>query len=118
MTPNPSLDLTTLNAAQAVAVRSLQNQVCTWEQQSADCALNGDLRSAQQYKDWAFACDLAVHYVSSAIGALFLETLESFPLVQDTRTVKLPDLDRSPEDRYLDTLSVEVASAQPCPSDS
>jgi hypothetical protein len=116
MTPTTPLDLATLNAAQTVAVKALQNQGCTWEQQSVDCAGNGDFRSAQQYKDWAFAADLAVHYVSGAIGALFLETLESLPLVQDTRTVKLPDLTRTEKDCYLDSLSVEVASQQPEPA--
>jgi len=32
--------------------------------------------------------------------------------------VELPNLSRSPEDRYLDALTVEVASAQPCPFQS
>jgi hypothetical protein len=93
MTPPLSqLDLATLNAAQAVATRSLKDLVCTWEQEAADAAKRGEYRSAQQYKDWAFAADLAVHRVGGVIGALFLETLEAIPLVQDTRTVKLPDL--------------------------
>ena len=94
MTPplSSSFDLATLNAAQAVATRALKDAVCTWEQEAADAAHRGGYRSAQQYKDWAFAADLAVHRVGGASGALFLETLEAIPLVQDTRTVKLPDL--------------------------
>ena len=110
MTPplSSSLDLATLNAAQAVATRALKDAVCAWEQEATDAALRGEYRSAQQYKDWAFAADLAVHRVSGAIGALFLKTLEAMPLVQDTRTVKLPDLGRC-----LDALAVEVANEQP-----
>jgi hypothetical protein len=107
MTPplSSSFDLATLNAAQAVATRALRDAVCTWEQEAADAAQRGEYRSAQQYKDWAFAADLAVHQVSGAIGSLFVETLKSMPLVQDTRTVKLPELGRC-----VNTSTVEVAS--------
>jgi hypothetical protein len=77
-----------------------------------DAASRGEYRSAQQYKEWAFAADLAVSTASSALAALFLETLDTLNVVEDTRTVQLPDL-RRPEDRCLDALQVEVASHQP-----
>ena len=117
MTPpfSSSLDLSTLNAAQAVARKALQDAVCNWEQEAMQAAQRGEYASAQTYKNWAFAADLAIHYVSGAIGALFLETLEAMPLVQDTRTVNLPDLGRSEHDQHLDALTVEVASEQPEP---
>jgi hypothetical protein len=117
MTPHPSsLDLATLNAAQKVATQALQSLVCKWEQEALNAAHRGEYRSAQQYKDWGFAADIAVHSVSGAVGALFLKTLEAMPLVQDTRTVKLPELNRTEKDRHLDALAVEVASEQPEPS--
>lgn len=77
-----------------------------------DAASRGEYRSAQQYKDWAFAADLAVSTASSALAALFLESLDTLNVVEDTRTVQLPDL-RRPEERCLDALQVEVASYQP-----
>jgi len=109
------LDLGTINEVQTVVVASLRNQVCEWEQKAIDASNFGDYRSAQQYREWAFACDLAITKASAACTALFLDTLNSLPVVTDTRTVELPNLNRSSEDRFLDTLSVEVASAQPCP---
>jgi len=114
MTPplSSSLDLATLNAAQAVARKALQDAVCNWEQEAMQAAQRGEYASAQTYKNWAFAADLTIHYVNGAIGALFLETLEAIPLVQDTRTVKLPDLGRSDHDRHLEALTVEVAPEQ------
>lgn len=114
MTPRPSpLDLATLNAAQAVASKALQALVCKWEQEAVHAAQRAEYRSAQQYKDWAFAVDLAVHSVSGAVGALFLETLGAMPLVQDTRTVKLPDLGHTDKGTHIDAVAIEVASEQP-----
>jgi len=113
-TPRPQqLDLASLNTAQQVAIAAIQDLVCEWEQSGLDAAANGDYRSAQQYRDWAFAGDLARYKVVSALGALFVETLDTLRVVEDTRTVQLPDLGRSDEDRYLDALQVEVASHQP-----
>ena len=109
------LDLSTINSVCDVVVRELRNQVCTWEQQSLDAACQGDYRGAQQLKDWAFACDLAVSKVFTATGALFQDALTALPIVSDTRTVELPNLNRSDTDRHLDDLAIEVASAQPCP---
>ena len=108
------LDLGTLNASQSVVSKALQSKVCEWEQAAADAAARGEYRSAQQYKDWAFAADLAVHTASMALGALFFETLDTIPIVEDTCTVQLPDLGRTTQDRYLDALATEVASNQPC----
>lgn len=107
------LDLATLTATRTVVTKALQGKVCEWEQASTDAAAQGDYRSAQQYKEWAFAVDLAFHSVSMAFSTLVLETLDSLRIVEDTRTVQLPNLARSDEDRYLDALQVEVASQQP-----
>lgn len=113
--PHPALDLRTVGEVQSVVTRELRSQVCTWEQQATDAALQGDYRSAQQYRDWAFAAELLTHKAATACTALFLETCEAFPVVQDTHTVALPNLTRSDDDRYLDDLMLEVASAQPAP---
>ena len=88
------LDLATLNATQSVVTKALESKVCEWE----------------------FAADLAVHAASMAIGALFLETLDTFAIVEDIRTIQLPDLGTTDKDRALDALQVEVASHQPCPT--
>jgi hypothetical protein len=112
------LDLGTINEVQSAVVSSLRNQVCEWEQNAIDAANFGDYRAAQQYREWAFACDLAATKASTACSALFHDALTALPIVQDTRRVELPNLSRSPEDRYLDALTVEVASAQPCPFQS
>ena len=109
-----TLDLATLNASQEVAITSIQNLVCEWEQKAIDCGAQGDWRSAQQYKEWAFSADLIRHQVSVALGALFLDSLQSLPIITEQRTVQLPDL-RSDEDRRLDDLTVEVLSHQPDP---
>jgi hypothetical protein len=109
------LDLATINQVQSVVIREIRNQVCDWEQKAMDASNLGDYRSAQQYKEWAFAADFLVYRVSTACTALFLDTCDSLPVVADTRTVALPNLTRSDNDRYLDSLSIEVASAQPDP---
>jgi hypothetical protein len=110
------MDLATLNTAREVVIKAIQNQVMTWEQNATDVASQGDYRSAQQYKDWAFAADLCVHTASMAVGALILDTLDSMAVIADQRTVTLPNLSRSPEDQYLDHLAIEVASQQPAPN--
>lgn len=108
-------DLSTLNVASAVVKKALQDAVCSYEQQALDAARRGEYMSAQTYKQWAFATDLAIHTASAAISALFLEALETMPLVDDLREVHLPAVTRSSEDSYLDDLTVEIASRQPCP---
>ena len=119
MTPSTrcplQLDLGTLNATQSVVTKALQSKVCEWEQAATDAAARGEYRSAQQYKEWAFAVDLAINTASVAISALCFEALNAIPIVEDTRTVQLPNLGRSNEDRYLDAFATEVASHQPCP---
>lgn len=109
------LDLATLNVAREVVAKALQNQVCTWEQDAADAAARGEYRSASQFRDWAFASDLAVHTASMAVGALILDTLDALSVVEDARTVQLPEVQRSAHDRFLDALTTEVASQQPAP---
>jgi len=109
------LDLATLNVAREVVAKALQNQVCTWEQDADDAAAQGDYRSAQQFKDWAFAGDIAVHTASMAVGALILDTLDALSVVEDARIVQLPEVQRSAHDRFLDALTTEVASQQPAP---
>jgi hypothetical protein len=107
------LDLATLNSAQQIAVSALQDLVCEWEQASHDASASGDFRSAQQFRDWAFAGDLARFKVVSVLADLFIANLQQLPLVQDCREVSLPDLKRSAKDLVLDALSIEVASEMP-----
>ncbi len=109
------LDLGTINEVQTVVVRELRNQVCTWEQEALDAAKRGDFRSAQMLKDWSVAADILASKTSSACTALFLDTCQSFPLVEDTRVVQLPRVRRSAADRHLDAMTLEVVSSQPEP---
>ncbi len=109
------LDLATINVVQEVVTRELRSQVCDWEQKAIDASNFGDYRSAQQYKEWAFAVEVALSKVSTACTALFLDTCQSFPLVEDTRVVQLPRVRRSAADRRLDALNMEVVSSQPEP---
>jgi hypothetical protein len=115
VTTSHQLDLGTINQVQSVVIRELRNQVCTWEQEALDAAQQGDYRSAQQFRDWAFAAEILASKASTACTALFLDTCQSFPVVQDTRTVTLPNLSRSAADRHLDALTIEVVSEQPEP---
>ena len=112
-----NLDLSTLTATREVLTAALQSKVCEWEQASTDAGARGEYRAAQQYKEWAFAVDLAIYAASTAFSALFLETLDCLCVIEDTRTVQLPNLGRSVEDQHLDTLATEVASHQPCPEE-
>ncbi len=109
------LDLGTINEVQMVVIRELRNQVCEWEQKALDAAQQGNYRSAQQYHDWAFAIEIVLSKVSTACTALFLDTCQSLPLVDDTRVVQLPQVRRSAADRRLDALNLEVVSSQPDP---
>lgn len=92
ITAKRQLDLTTLTTARDAITKALQHQVITWEQEAADAAAQGDYRSAQQFQAWAFSADLAIHTASLAAGALILEALDSLTLVEDLRTVQLPEL--------------------------
>lgn len=116
--PAPTqLDLATINAVQTVVVDSIRNKVCQWEQNALDAAKAGDFRSAQLYKDWAVAADLVAGTASSVCTAVFLDALESHPLIPDQRKVELPRINRSSRDLALDVMALEVASEQPEPSD-
>lgn len=115
MTFSLPLDLRTINSVQEATVSALQDLVCEWEQSAHDAAAQGDYRSAQQFRDWAFAGDLARSKVVFALGELFIANLQSLPLVEDCREVSLPDLKRSAKDRALDALSIEVVSEMPEP---
>ena len=110
------LDLATINAVQSVVVDSIRNKVCQWEQNALDAAQAGDFRSAQLYKDWAVAADLITSTASSACTALFLDALESHPLIPDQRKVELPRINRSSRDLALDVMALEVTSEQPEPA--
>jgi hypothetical protein len=115
--PEPTqLDLATINAVQTVVVDSIRNQVCQWEQSAVDAAQAGDFRSAQLYKDWAIAADLVASRASSACTAIFMDALESHPLIPDQRKVELPRINRSSRDLALDVMALEVASEQPEPA--
>lgn len=109
------LDLATINTVQSVVVESIRNKVCKWEQDALDAAHRGDYSCAQQFKYWAFAAELCASAASSACSAVFMEAMGSLPIVQDHRTVELPNLNRSAEDCRLDDLAIEVASAQSAP---
>lgn len=115
MTLSLPLDLRTINSVQEAVISSIRNQVCQWEQDACDAGAMGDFRSAQQFRDWAFAAELVASKASSACTALFLDTCNAFPLVEDCRQVSLPDLKRSAKDLALDALSLEVASEMPEP---
>jgi hypothetical protein len=86
------LELAALTAARAAITQALQHQVISWEQEAANAADRDEYRSAQQFKDWAFAADLCIHISAMAVGALILDTLDALAVVDDVRTVQLPDL--------------------------
>ena len=115
MTLSLPLDLRTINSAQEAVVSALHDLVCEWEQASHDASASGDYRSAQQFRDWAFAGDLARFKVVAVLGELFIANLQQLPLVEDCRQVSLPDRKRSATDLVLDALSIEVASEMPEP---
>jgi len=98
-----TIDLATINAAQVVIVAAIRNQCCQWEQDSADAAAAGQLRSALSLKDWAFAADQLATLVSTEFSVLFGQALDAQMNWSSTRTV---------QDQLLDALAVEVASAQ------
>ena len=81
------LDLTTINAAQSVIVAAIQNQICQWEQDSADAAADGRLINALQLEHWAFAAQLLRSITSSELSALFVQVADiqfsSMPPLQE-----------------------------------
>ncbi len=98
--PHPSattespLQLASLSTVRDAITEALQNQVISWEQEATNAADRGEYRSAQQFKDWAFAADLCLHISAMTVGALILDTLDALSVVEDVRTVQLPDLRR------------------------
>jgi hypothetical protein len=98
-----AIDLGTLNAAQGVIVAAIQNQCSQWEQQSADAAADSRLSNALMLEHWAFAADLLAGVVSSEFSTLFGRALDARFHLNSTRSVG---------DQLLDTLAIEVASAQ------
>jgi hypothetical protein len=111
-----SLDLGTINEIQQTIVRALHDQVCTWEQEALDASKRGDYRAAHQYTDWAFAADLCASKASSVCTSAFLDAVRSLTtVVQDQRSVQLPNLNRSAKDLALDVLATELASERPEP---
>lgn len=99
-----TIDLATLNIAHEVIVASLRNQCCQWEQQSADSVTNGNLSSAQMLENWAFSADLLASTVGAEFSNLFVQALDA--------RMNWKSAIRSVEQQLLDTLALEVASAQ------
>ena len=116
----PKTDLTTLNICSEVVRKALQTSVLNHEANALDAAKRGEYHSAELYKQWAFATELAAHAASNALYALFIESQErgDFELPPHLRLVErtvfeMPE--RSDEDRLLDDLQTDVTSAQPEP---
>ena len=116
----PKTDLTTLNICSEVVRKALQTSVLNHEANALDAGKRGEYHSAELYKQWAFATELASHAASNALYALFIESQErgDFELPPHLRLVErtvfeMPE--RSDEDRRLDDLQTDVASAQPEP---
>ena len=102
-----TIDLATLNIAREVNVAFLRNQCCQWEQQSTDAVADGNLSSAQLLENWAFSADLLASTVGTEFSTLFAQALDARMNWKSTlRTV---------EQQLLDTLALEVASAQEKP---
>ena len=70
------LDLATLNAAEVVLITAIENQICQWEQDSADAAAEGRLINALMCEHWAFAAQLLRSVTSSELSALFGKVLD------------------------------------------
>ena len=116
----PKTDLTTLNICSEVVRKALQTSVLNHEANALEAGKRGEYHSAELYKQWAFATELASHAASNALYALFIESQErgDFELPPHLRLVErtvfeMPE--RSDEDRRLDDLQTDVASAQPEP---
>ena len=116
----PKTDLTTLNICSEVVRKALQTSVLNHEANALDAGKRGEYHSAELYKQWAFATELASHAASNALYALFIESQErgDFELPPHLRLVErtvfeMPE--RSDENGRLDDLQTDVASAQPEP---
>jgi len=117
MTPplSSSLDLATLNAARKVATSALKAYVCELEQKALDAARCRDYQAAKLNSDWAFAADLCVLKVSSALSELIVEALNAPPL-KSHDTVQLPSLERPAKEQPVELATVRLLrSEQPDP---
>ena len=113
MTPplSSSLDLVTLNAARKVASTALKAYVCELEQKALDAARCRDYQAAKLNSDWAFAVDLCVLKVSSALSELIVEALNAPPL-KSTDTVELPTLERTAEEQPVELATVRLLRSE------
>jgi hypothetical protein len=113
MTPplSSSLDLATLNAARKVASSALKAYVCELEQKALDAARCRDYQAAKLNSDWAFAADLCVLKVSSALSELIVEALNAPPL-KSTDTVELPSLERPTEEQPVELATVRLLRSE------
>lgn len=65
------LDLATITAAQSVIAAAIENQICQWEQESADAAADGRLINALMSEHWAFAAQILRSITASELSTLF-----------------------------------------------
>ena len=78
MTTQPSvLDLATINAAESVVLAALRNQVCQWEQESADAIAEGHLSLALMKQNWSFAANLLVSTTGTEFHHLLMDALDA-----------------------------------------
>jgi len=105
--PSRSDQLATINAAQQAAIKALRSYVCELEQAALDAAKRRDYNAAKLQSDWAFAADLCILKVSTALSTLFLETC-SAPPIKEHSTVELPSLERPTGDEEIQLATVHV----------
>lgn len=119
MTPS-KIDLTTLNVCSDVVKKALQTSVQNFEAQALEAGKRGEYQTAELYKQWAFATELASHAASNALFALFCDAQErgdfAVPPLRLVERTEFPAFTRSDEERRLDGLQIEVASAQEEPA--
>ena len=72
-----TLDLHTLNAAEAALRGAFQRKQTEWAQMAAADALVGNYVNANQLADWSFAAKLLSGVVCSEIGGLFQQSIQS-----------------------------------------
>ena len=104
-------DLTTLNICSEVVKKALQTSVQNFEAQALEAGKRGEYNSAELYKQWAFATELAIHAASNALFALFCDAQER----GDFSVPPLRLVERTDYNLRLDELQREVAASQPEP---
>ena len=105
-----ALNFDTITAAQKTATNALKAYVCELEQKALDAARRRDYQGAKLHSDWAFAADLCVHKVSSALSELFVEAFNAPPL-KDHTTVELPSLERPAQEQHIELTTVRLLRA-------